>query len=84
MSNTYKIPKASNEIFASNLMRLMTEKQVDVEKMATDLCIDESRIRAWMKASSYPKYAMMIKLCLYFEYFDIFTLVTIPINTKPN
>jgi transcriptional regulator with XRE-family HTH domain len=67
-------------MFSSNLLRLMTKKGVTVIEMEKDLNIEAARIRRWTQATCYPQMAMLIKVCNYFNYFDIYTLLTEPIN----
>lgn len=83
MNQTMTAPKktkANAEIFSWNLLRLMNKKGADVSAMSKDLKIEESRIWKWTKGQCFPKYDMMIKICNYLNYFDIYKFVTEPID----
>ncbi len=67
---------ASVEIFACNLMKLMTSKGVDVDDMHKDLGLEKPRIRRWIRAGGFPTHEIIVVLCNYFEYYDIYKLLT--------
>jgi plasmid maintenance system antidote protein VapI len=69
-------PKASVDVFASNLVHLMKYAEVDINQMHKDLKIQKTRIRSWINARSFPTHDMMVILCNYFDHFDIYGLVT--------
>lgn len=70
------IQKASIGVFAANLMMLMTQKGVDISDMHKDLSIGMPRIRSWTKGECFPTHDMMVRLCQYFQYYDIYKLIT--------
>jgi len=73
-------PKADTTIFSSNLSILISRKEVTEEKICTDLDAQLPRLQSWLKGHCFPKYSMMVKICNYFEYYDIYKLITQPIQ----
>lgn len=67
---------ASLEIFAANLRYLMRQKKVEDIQMARALQVDRARVKAWLGAVCYPQQGVLVKICEYFQYFDIFKLFT--------
>lgn len=58
----------------------MTQKAVSVMEMEKDLDINADRVRRWIQGVCYPEIPMLIKLSNYFNYFDLYTLLTEPIH----
>ncbi len=64
------------EVFTTNLSALMDHKGVDYHEMANDLDVEVTRVRRWFSKICFPKHSMMIRLCDYFGYRDIYKLLT--------
>ena len=63
-------------IFAHNLSYLRRREGLSVKEMASELGVTEQRYWNWEMANSYPCMNMIIKICDYFQYKDIYSLVT--------
>lgn len=71
---------ASMEIFSTNLQYLMKDKGVLPSELARGLSISPFRVDRWLSKKCYPKIEMMIQLCNYFDYQDIYKLLTTKID----
>jgi len=76
--------QADLKIFAANLQYLMLRKKCKIEDLAIDMEISIQRVHSWLQAICFPKYEMMVKLCQYFSYYDIYALVTKKISDVQN
>jgi hypothetical protein len=54
----------------------MKEKGVLPGQLAKALDVTPHRVGQWLAGNCYPQMNMIIALCNYFEYFDIYKLVT--------
>jgi len=68
--------QASVRIFSTNLVYLMKEKGVLPGQLATAINVSPHRVSQWLAGNCYPKISMLITLCNYFEFYDIYKLVT--------
>jgi transcriptional regulator with XRE-family HTH domain len=68
--------KADVKIFAGNLRYLMNQRDLGTKELATELFIAPPRVKAWLEAKCFPKESLLIQLCEYFDYYDIFKLLT--------
>lgn len=66
----------SEKTLAANLVTLMNRKGVKVAKLAADLGLEKERVQRWLKAVCYPNMACIVAICDYFEYRDIYSLLT--------
>ncbi len=67
---------ADVNIFAANLRHLMNKRDLTEVELALELRIDRARIQAWRGGRCFPQEDILIKLCEYFKYYDIFKLFT--------
>jgi transcriptional regulator with XRE-family HTH domain len=77
-----KAEGADAKKFSENLHYLMQQKGIDDKKLADDLGVSLMRVKPWTSGACFPKYTMMIQVCNYFEFYDIYQLVSSSI--KPN
>ena len=68
---------ASTETFSSNLAFLMKKKGVSQAQLAVDIGVSAQRLDKWIGKTCYPKYDIMVALCEYFGYFDIYSMLTV-------
>lgn len=74
--------KADPEIFARNLRHLMNRERLDLNGLAFKLRMSSPRVRRWLDAECFPKESAMVQLCELFEYYDIFKLITQPVDFR--
>jgi hypothetical protein len=67
---------ADLKTFSFNIHLLLRRKGVTDEELAKSLDMNLPRVRAWLGEVCYPKSDALVKLCEYFEYYDIFKLFT--------
>lgn len=56
-----------NEIFASRIRKLRTDKGLSLDKLATELNINKSRIGMWENNGTVPRDDVLIELSKYFN-----------------
>lgn len=80
-----KAPVASKKIFSENLKYLLQQKNITHLEFALEENIERHRVERWIKGLCFPKYTIMVQICQFFEYYDIYKLITERINAKkPN
>lgn len=67
---------ADLETFSKNMEYLMVKKGLDQEKFAEALQIHPARVKPWLQAQCFPQHKMMIRICQFFNFYDIYTLLT--------
>lgn len=72
--------QASLEIFAANLQYLMKSKGVLPGEMAVHLKISRDRLDRWLSKVCYPQMNVLIAICDYLEYTDIYSLLTVKLG----
>lgn len=75
-----KKAKVSETVFRDNLLFLISQKNMTYLEFASDANIERHRVERWLKAICFPKYTMMVQLCEYFGYYDIYKLLTTDIS----
>jgi transcriptional regulator with XRE-family HTH domain len=68
--------KADVDIFAANIRYLMARLELTDLDLATMLGIDRYRVKAWRSGKCFPREDALVKLCEFFQYYDIFKLIT--------
>lgn len=77
-----KTPVASQKIFAQNFKHLLDQRGLTHLEFAKEAKIERHRVERWVNALCFPKYTMMVTICRFFDYYDIYSLLTEPINKK--
>jgi len=67
---------ADRKVFADNLQTLLKKKGLTTDDFAEQMSESKDRVRRWTGAIAFPKYEMMIKICNFFDHYDIYTLIT--------
>lgn len=70
----------SQIVFAANITKLRMKRKLSLAQAAKELGIDPERINNWEIGICYPKMDMLLKLCDYYDYKDIYNLMTTPID----
>lgn len=73
---------ASPEVFARNLKHLMIKEDLSNKELAMKLRISHQRVNNWMDGTCFPSAQMMVILCNLFSFFNIYKLITQPINEE--
>lgn len=67
-------------IFAANINKLRRKKGLTQAETARQLGVGDKRYFQWEAGVCYPKITMLVKLADYFDYKDIYNLLTTPIE----
>jgi hypothetical protein len=78
----YPMENARLDIFALNLKTLINKKKITYVDLAEELHLDKWRVKRWLTGKCFPQHKIMVSLCDYFGYKDIYSLLTKEINPK--
>lgn len=77
-----KPPVATSEIFGQNFRYLLEKQGVTLTQFAIDLKIDYFRAKRWHSGTCFPQNSVLVRICQYFKYYNIYNLLTSNIGTK--
>lgn len=67
---------ADRLVFAHNMKWLIHNSKLSVDQLCKDLNLSKHRVNRWLTGVCYPTNEVMVQLCHYFGYYDIFALLT--------
>lgn len=70
----------SQIVFAANITKLRMKRKLSIADVARDLDVTWERVNNWETGICYPKMNLLLKVCDYYEYKDIYNLLTTPIE----
>lgn len=68
--------KADRSVFSDNMKWLIHDSKLSVDQLCKDLNLSKHRVNRWLTGVCYPTNEVMVQLCHYFRYYDIFALLT--------
>lgn len=78
-NKNYFSMKGLNRFIYANNIRLLREKEnKSRQEVADELGISVKRYSNWEDGVAYPKMSMLIKVCKYYGYFDLYHLIVTP------